>query len=291
MSNYLPPSLTILFERNQEATCYIGNLDLRVTEDILWELFIQCGPLINVHIPRDKITGEHQGFSFVEFRSEEDADYAIKIMHMIKLYGKPIKVNKASQDKRTQEVGANIFVGNLSEEVDEKSLKDIFSAFGVVLSTKIMRDPETGSSKRYGFVSFDNFDSSDESIKKLNGQYISGKPIEVSYAYKKDTKGERHGSVAERILAANRPATVYAANPFENTSQNPPLTTFSNVMNTNYNMNMINNVINMSNNVIPMNMPSIPVLNSAASMNMFASQIPMHMSIPLMARPPSIPPK
>ena len=69
--------------------------------------------MVNVHIPRDKITNEHQGYGFVEFKSEEDADYSIKIMHMIKLYGKPLKVNKASQDKRTQDVGANVFVGNL----------------------------------------------------------------------------------------------------------------------------------------------------------------------------------
>lgn len=32
---------------------------------------------------------------------------------MIKLYGKPIKANKASQDKRAQDVGANLFIGNL----------------------------------------------------------------------------------------------------------------------------------------------------------------------------------
>ena len=209
MSAFLPPSLTSLFERNQEATCYVGNLDLRVTEEVLWELFIQCGPIVNIHIPRDKITGEHQGFSFVEFRSEEDSDYAIKIMHMIKLYGKPIKVNKASQDKRTQEVGANIFIGNLHDDVDEKTLKDVFSSFGVVLSTKIMRDTETGQSKRYGFVSFDNFDSSDAAVNTMNGQFVSGKPVDVSYAYKKDTKGERHGSIAERILAANRPNTMF----------------------------------------------------------------------------------
>ena len=144
----------------------------------------------------------------MEFRSEEDADYAIKIMHMIKLYGKPLKVNRATQDKRTQEIGANIFVGNLAEDVDEKVLKTIFSSFGVVLSTKIMRDPESGISKHYGFVSFDNFNSSDEAIEKMKGQYISGKPIEVEYAYKKDTKGEKHGSVAERILAANRPVSL-----------------------------------------------------------------------------------
>ena len=201
-------SLALLFERNQEATIYVGNIDQKVSEEILWELFTQCGPVINVHLPKDKISNDHQGFAFVEFRSEEDADYAIKIMHMVKLYGKPLKVNRATQDKRTQEIGANLFVGNLAEEVDEKKLKDIFSSFGVVLSTKIMRDPESGISKHYGFVSFDNFESSDEAITKMNGQYLSGKPIEVEYAYKKDTKGEKHGSVAERILAANRPVSL-----------------------------------------------------------------------------------
>ena len=45
---------------------------------------------------------------------------AIKVLNMIKVYGKPIRVNKASQDKRTQDVGANMFIGNLDPEVDEK---------------------------------------------------------------------------------------------------------------------------------------------------------------------------
>lgn len=49
---------------------------------------------VNVHIPRDRITQMHQGYGFVEFMGEEDADYAIKIMNMIKLYGKPVRVNK-----------------------------------------------------------------------------------------------------------------------------------------------------------------------------------------------------
>lgn len=45
---------------------------------------------------------------------------SIKILNMIKLYGKPIRVNKSSQDKRSQEVGANLFIGNLDPDVDEK---------------------------------------------------------------------------------------------------------------------------------------------------------------------------
>jgi len=38
----------------------------------------------------------HQGYGFCEFLTEEDADYACKIMNQIKLYGKPIRVNKVS---------------------------------------------------------------------------------------------------------------------------------------------------------------------------------------------------
>lgn len=45
-------------------------------------------------MPKDRVTQSHQGYGFIEFMSEEDADYAIKIMNMIKLFGKPIRVNK-----------------------------------------------------------------------------------------------------------------------------------------------------------------------------------------------------
>lgn len=81
-----------------------------------------------------------QGYGFVEFLSEEDADYSIKIMNMIKLYGKPIRVNKASAHQKNLDVGANIFIGNLDPEVDEKLLYDTFSAFGVILTTPKVRN-------------------------------------------------------------------------------------------------------------------------------------------------------
>ncbi len=52
--------LQLLYEGNSEATIYIGNLDSRVNEEIIQELFIQAGPVVNVFLPRDKITCEHQ---------------------------------------------------------------------------------------------------------------------------------------------------------------------------------------------------------------------------------------
>ena len=45
---------------------------------------------------------------------------AIKILNMIKVHGKPIRVNKASQDKKQLDVGANLFIGNIDPDVDEK---------------------------------------------------------------------------------------------------------------------------------------------------------------------------
>nr|CAD7568863.1 unnamed protein product [Timema californicum] len=171
-----------------DATIYVGGLDEKVSEALMWEVFVQSGPVVNVHMPKDRVTQMHQGYGFVEFMGEEDADYAIKIMNMIKLYGKPIR---ASAHQKNLDVGANIFIGNLDPEVDEKLLYDTFSAFGVILQTpKIMRDPETGNSKGFAFINFASFDASDAAIEAMNGQYLCNRPISVSYAYKKDAKGE-----------------------------------------------------------------------------------------------------
>lgn len=49
---------------------------------------------MNVHLPKDRISMSHQGYGFCEFLTEEDAEYACKIMNQIKLWGKPIRVNK-----------------------------------------------------------------------------------------------------------------------------------------------------------------------------------------------------
>lgn len=72
--------------------------------------------------------------------SEADAEYAVKIMNQIKLYGKPIRVNKASYDKKQVDVGANLFVGNLDSNVDEQTLYDTFSTFGTLAD-----QPKVGS--------------------------------------------------------------------------------------------------------------------------------------------------
>ena len=163
---------------------------------------LQAGRISNVHLPKDRVTQTHQGYGFVEFFSDADALYASQIMTGIRLFGKPMRVNKASADKqRALDVGAELFVGNLDPTVDEKTLYDTFGRFGsLIQAPKITRD-DANLSKGYGFVSFSNFESSDDAIKAMDGQWLMNREITVQYAYKKDGKGERHGDQAERMLA------------------------------------------------------------------------------------------
>lgn len=61
---------------------------------------------------------------------------------------------------------------------------------------QIMRDPDTGNSKGFAFINFASFEASDAAIEAMNGQYLCNRSISVSYAFKKDAKGERHGTAA-----------------------------------------------------------------------------------------------
>lgn len=64
------------------------------------------------------------------------------------------------------------------------------------IGVQIMRDPDTGNSKGYAFINFASFEASDAAIEAMNGQYLCNRAITISYAFKKDSKGERHGSAA-----------------------------------------------------------------------------------------------
>jgi splicing factor 3B subunit 4 len=180
----------------------VGNLHERVTPRILHELMLNAGRVRNVNMPVDRVNSQHQGFGFVEFHTEAEADYAPKIMNNVALYGSRIRVNKASADKQKNvEIGAELFLGNLDSMVDEKTLYDTFGQFGPLVNPpKIARD-EHGLSKGYGFISYGDFESSDSAIASMHGQFMMNKQISVQYAYKKDGKGERHGDEAERMLA------------------------------------------------------------------------------------------
>ena len=66
-----------------------------------------------------------------------------------------------------------------------------------------MRDPDSGGSKGFAFVNFASFDASDAAIEAMNGQYLCNRQISASYAFKKESKGERHGTWEGKLKLMN----------------------------------------------------------------------------------------
>ncbi|GFQ05800.1 spliceosome-associated protein 49 [Phtheirospermum japonicum] len=70
----------------------VGNLDEKVTERVLYDILIQAGRVVDIHIPRDRETDKPKGFAFAEYESEEVAAYAVKLFTgLVTLYKRTLK--------------------------------------------------------------------------------------------------------------------------------------------------------------------------------------------------------
>lgn len=75
-----------------------------------------------------------------------------------------------------------LFVGNLPYNVSDEDLREIFEAFGTVISARIIMDRDTGRSKGFGFVEMANADEAEQAMKQLDGQDKDGRPMVVNPA-------------------------------------------------------------------------------------------------------------
>ncbi|MGE4554953.1 MAG: RNA recognition motif domain-containing protein [Candidatus Paceibacterota bacterium] len=75
-----------------------------------------------------------------------------------------------------------LYVGSLSYDTTEDTLKDVFSQAGTVVSTTIITDKYSGRSKGFGFVDMSSEEEAEKAIEMLNGQEIDGRKIIVDKA-------------------------------------------------------------------------------------------------------------
>ena len=80
----------------------------------------------------------------------------------------------------------NMYVGNLSFEVNENELKELMSEFGNVASAKIITDRESGRSKGFGFVEMDDNTDASKAINALNGKMLKGRTMVVNESVKRN---------------------------------------------------------------------------------------------------------
>jgi len=82
----------------------------------------------------------------------------------------------------------NIYVSNLSFNVQDEDLREFFTPFGEVTSAKIINDRETGRSRGFGFVEMSDDAASKKAIAELNGADVDGRTMKVMEAKPKEGK-------------------------------------------------------------------------------------------------------
>ncbi len=76
----------------------------------------------------------------------------------------------------------NIYVGNLSKDVTDNDLEELFSTFGIIKSVKVIKDLFSGESKGFGFVEMASDNDAQKAITDLNTKELKGKKIVVNEA-------------------------------------------------------------------------------------------------------------
>ncbi|TYJ35177.1 hypothetical protein E1A91_A05G218800v1 [Gossypium mustelinum] len=161
------------------TSLYVGDLDASVTDEQLFQTFSQVAQVASVRVCRDLATGRSLGYGYVNYNNPRDAARALDLLNFTPLNNKPIRIMYSQRDPSLRKSGtANIFIKNLDKSIDHKALHDTFSSFGNILSCKIATDG-FGQSKGYGFVQFDNEESAQNAIDKLNGMLINDKQVYV----------------------------------------------------------------------------------------------------------------
>lgn len=83
----------------------------------------------------------------------------------------------------------NIYVGNLSWNLKDQDLADLFTPFGEVTSAKIVMDKFTNRSKGFGFVEMTNKEEAQAAINQLNGSEVDGRNLVVNESRPKEESG------------------------------------------------------------------------------------------------------
>lgn len=86
-----------------------------------------------------------------------------------------------------------LYCGNLSYDVSEAQLTELFSPYGTVESAKIITDKYSGRSKGFGFVEMSTREEGEKAVNDLNGKDVDGRPITVNEARPQKPRQDRGG--------------------------------------------------------------------------------------------------
>ncbi|HED09116.1 MAG TPA: RNA-binding protein [Caldithrix abyssi] len=85
----------------------------------------------------------------------------------------------------------NLYVGNLSYDMTDEDLQQVFEEYGTVNKVNIIMDRDSGRSKGFGFVEMENSEDGEKAVQELDGQEVKGRNLKVNQARPREEKPRR----------------------------------------------------------------------------------------------------
>ncbi|XP_071134454.1 CUGBP Elav-like family member 2 isoform X8 [Mytilus edulis] len=180
---------------------FVGQIPRSMDENEIRKMFEEFGPVFQLNVLRDKLTGQSKGCCFVTFYTRKAALDAQNALHNIKTMAgmhHPIQMKPADSEKRSDE--RKLFVGMISKKCSENDIRMIFSPFGSIEDCTVLRD-QNGQSRGCAFVTYVNRQSAQNAIKSLHhSQTMEGcnAPVVVKFA---DTQKEKEQKKLNNMTA------------------------------------------------------------------------------------------
>lgn len=168
-------------------------------ENKLREAFSAYGTVTDVFLPIERATQRPRGFGFVSFDSRASAEEAIAKMDQAQLDSRTIRVNESRPrgeggDGRgpggrggfnpTGGADVKLYVGNLSFESTDETVKSSFEKYGAVSDCFLPTDRETGKPRGFAFVTMAASDA-EKACVEMNGAEVDGRTLRVNEAQPK----------------------------------------------------------------------------------------------------------
>ena len=87
----------------------------------------------------------------------------------------------------------NLYISNLSYNISDEDLRQLFADYGEITSAKVIMDRETGRTRGFGFVELSDDELAKKAIEELNQASYDGKVINITEARPREDRGDRGG--------------------------------------------------------------------------------------------------